>query len=76
MNELVAWPPQGPNNAKDFSSGPDSGKPLEDTSSRSMTDFLGTSDGLELVRAFMAVKDAKVRRPIVNLTKAAAAHEE
>jgi hypothetical protein len=39
-------------------SGPDSGKPLADTSSRSMTDFLGTSDGLELVRAFMAVKDA------------------
>jgi len=52
-------------------SGPDSG-----TSSRSMTDFLGTSDGLELVRAFMAVKDAKVRRRIVDLTKAAAAHEE
>ena len=24
-----------------------------------MTDFLGTSDGLELVKAFMAVKDAK-----------------
>src|SRR3954462_1232159 len=43
-------------------SGPDSGKPLADTSSGSMTDFLGTSDGLELVRAFMAVKDAKVRR--------------
>jgi transcriptional regulator with XRE-family HTH domain len=57
-------------------SGPDSGKPLADTSSRSMTDFLGTSDGLELVRAFMAVRDAKVRRRIVDLTKAAAAHEE
>jgi len=40
-----------------------------------MTDFLGTSDGLELVKAFMAVKDAKVRRRIVDLTKAAAAHE-
>ena len=57
-------------------SGPDSGKPLADTNSRSMTDFLGTSDGLELVRAFMAVKDAKVRRRIVDLTKAAAAYEE
>jgi transcriptional regulator with XRE-family HTH domain len=56
-------------------SGRDSGKPLADTSSRSMTDFLGTSDGLELVRAFMAVKDAKVRRRIVDLTKAAAAQE-
>ena len=50
--------------------GPESGKPLADTSSRSMTDFLGTSDGLELVKAFMAVKDAKVRRRIVDLTKA------
>src|SRR3954464_4150740 len=57
-------------------SGPDSGKPLADTSSRSMTDFLGTSDGLELVKAFMAVKDAKVRRRIVDLTKAVAAGEQ
>jgi len=36
---------------------------LADTSSRSMTDFLGTSDGLELVRAFMAVK---MRRSVVG----------
>ena len=57
-------------------SGPDLGKPLVDTSSRSMTDFLGTSDGLELVKAFMAVKDAKVRRRIVDLTKAVAAGEQ
>ena len=55
---------------------PDLGKPLVDTSSRSMTDFLGTSDGLELVKAFMAVKDAKVRRRIVDLTKAVAAGEQ
>ena len=61
---------------KGVPSGPDSGKPLADTSSRLMTEFLGTSDGLELVRAFMAVKDAKVRRRIVNLTRAAAAQEE
>ena len=26
-----------------------------------MTDFLATSEGLELVKAFMAVKDSKVR---------------
>ena len=55
---------------------PDSGKPFADTSSRSMTDFLGTSDGLELVKAFMAVKDGKVRRRIVDLTKAVAAGEQ
>src|SRR5215212_4366143 len=47
-----------------------------DRSSRSMTDFLGTSEGLELVKAFMAVKDAKVRRRIVDLTKAVGAGDE
>ena len=57
-------------------SGPDSGEPLADTSSRSMTDFLGTSDGLELVKAFMAVKDAKVRRRIVDLTRAVGAGDQ
>jgi len=41
-----------------------------------MTDFLGTSDGQELVKAFIAVKDAKVRRRIVDLTKAVAAGEQ
>src|SRR3954453_14672545 len=57
-------------------SGPDSGKPLADTSSRSMTDFLGTSEGLELVRAFMAVNDAKVRRRIGDLTRAVGAGDQ
>jgi len=57
-------------------SGPDSGKPLADTSSRAMTDFLATSDGLELVKVFMAVKDAKVRRRIIDMTKAVASGEE
>src|SRR5215213_2156195 len=41
-------------------SGPDSGGPIVvDRTSRSITDFLATSEGLELVRAFMAVKDQK-----------------
>ena len=47
-----------------------------DRSSRSMIDFLGTSEGLELVKAFLALKDAKVRRRIVDLTKAVAAGEQ
>ena len=55
-------PAHGPAAMKDSLPGSDSGKPLADTSSRSMTDFLGTSDGLELVRAFMAVK---MRRSVV-----------
>ena len=56
--------------------GPDPGGPIVDRSSRAMTDFLATSEGLELVKAFMAVKDAKVRRRIIDLTKAVAAGEE
>src|SRR4051812_45441060 len=54
-----------------------SGGPIVvDRDSRSLTDFLTTSEGLELIRAFIAVRDQKVRRRIVDLTKAAAAHEE
>jgi len=41
-----------------------------------MTDFLATSEGLELVKAFIAVKDAKIRRRIIDLTKAVASGEE
>jgi transcriptional regulator with XRE-family HTH domain len=44
-----------------------------DGQSRSMTDFLATSEGLELVRAFTAIKDSKVRRRIVDVAKAVAA---
>jgi transcriptional regulator with XRE-family HTH domain len=58
-------------------SGPDSDGPINiDRSSRTMTDFLATSEGLELVKAFMAVKDAKVRRRIVDMAKAVASREE
>src|SRR5215203_1260170 len=43
-----------------------SGGPIVvDRDSRSLTDFLATSEGLELVKAFIAVKDQKVRRRIV-----------
>ena len=43
---------------------------------RAITDFVATSEGLELVKAFMAVKDAKVRRRIVDMTKAVGLGEE
>src|SRR5215204_7227869 len=57
--------------------GPDPGGPINvDRSSRAMTDFLATSEGLELVKAFMAVKDAKVRRRIIDMAKAVASREE
>ena len=35
-----------------------------------VNDFLATSDGLALVKAFMTISDAKLRRRIVDLTQA------
>jgi hypothetical protein len=34
-----------------------------------VTDFLATSDGLDLVKAFMCIEDAKLRRAIVLLVE-------
>jgi transcriptional regulator with XRE-family HTH domain len=34
-----------------------------------VSDFLGTSEGLELVRAFTCIEDAKLRRAIVRLVE-------
>jgi transcriptional regulator with XRE-family HTH domain len=41
----------------------------EDRSSGYIADFLTTSEGIELVRAFQGIKDPKVRRRIVDLAK-------
>ena len=38
-------------------------------SSAYVTDFLATSDGLALVKAFMCIEDAKLRRAIVRLVE-------
>jgi transcriptional regulator with XRE-family HTH domain len=53
-----------------------SGPIVVSAGARSVVDFLATSEGLELVKAFVAVKDQKVRRRIVDLTKAAAPPDE
>jgi hypothetical protein len=34
-----------------------------------MNDFLAISDGLDLVKAFMCIEDAKLRRAIVRLVE-------
>ena len=34
-----------------------------------VSDFLATSDGLALTKAFMQIKDAKLRRSIVNIVE-------
>ena len=44
----------------------------EDPSPAYMTDFLSTSDGLQLMRAFVRVRDSRVRKRIVDLVEALA----
>ena len=41
-----------------------------------VSDFLATSDGLALIKAFMRLKDAKLRRCIVELVKQIAGDDE
>ena len=41
-----------------------------------MSDFLATSDGLALTKAFMRIKDAKLRRRIVDLVEQIAGDDE
>jgi transcriptional regulator with XRE-family HTH domain len=51
-------------------------RPVEGTEAPSpayVSDFLATSDGLALTKAFMRIKNAKLRRSIVNLVEAIAA---
>ena len=40
-----------------------------------LTDFLATSDGLSLTKAFMHIPDAKLRRRIVDLVEQIAGEE-
>lgn len=47
----------------------------EDASPAYLSDFLSTSDGIALTRAFLKIPDAKVRRRIVDLVEALAAPE-
>jgi transcriptional regulator with XRE-family HTH domain len=45
------------------------GGAAEAPSSSYVADFLATSDGLDLVKAFMCIEDAKLRRSIVQLVE-------
>ena len=52
------------------------GGPISEPASPAyVSDFLATADGLALTKAFMKVKDAKVRRRIVDLVEAMVAEE-
>ena len=59
--------PGGNVNAEGFSEAP---------SPAYVSDFLATSDGLALTKAFMKVTDSKVRRRIVDLVEAMVAEQE
>ena len=48
----------------------------EASSSNYVVDFLSSSEGLQLNRAFVKIGDAKVRRKIVDLVKALAAEAD
>jgi len=58
--------PSGTTNAEDFSEG---------TSPAYVSDFLATSEGLALTRAFTRITDAKLRRSIVEMVEQIAARE-
>jgi transcriptional regulator with XRE-family HTH domain len=58
--------PSGMANADGASEGP---------STSYVSDFLATSEGLTLTRAFTRIADAKLRRSIVELVEQIAAHE-
>jgi transcriptional regulator with XRE-family HTH domain len=47
----------------------------EDASPSYISDFLATSEGLALTRAFTSISDAKLRRSIVDLVEQIAARE-
>jgi transcriptional regulator with XRE-family HTH domain len=53
-----------------------SGGMSESASPAYVSDFLATSDGLALTKAFTRLKDAKLRRSIVDLVEQIAAREE
>jgi transcriptional regulator with XRE-family HTH domain len=46
-----------------------------ESSSTYVSDFLSTSEGVQLVKAFLAIKDPKVRRKVVELMAALASDE-
>jgi transcriptional regulator with XRE-family HTH domain len=59
------------------SSGTESAGSLDEAPSPAyVADFLATSDGLALTRAFVRIKDAKLRRRIVDLVAQIAGDEE
>ncbi|HMQ58390.1 MAG TPA: helix-turn-helix transcriptional regulator, partial [Rhizobiaceae bacterium] len=49
---------------------------LQENSSSYVVDFLSSSEGIQLNRAFVKIGDVKVRRKVIDLVKALASEEE
>nr|WP_272214115.1 helix-turn-helix domain-containing protein [Marinicella sp. W31]MDC2876447.1 helix-turn-helix domain-containing protein [Marinicella sp. W31] len=56
--------------------GPNAAGMAEASSSSYVVDFLSSSEGLQLNRAFVKISDAKVRRKLVDLVKTLAAEAD
>lgn len=48
----------------------------EDDGSTYVVDFLNSSEGLQLTRAFIKIRDAKIRRRIIDLVKSLASEDD
>ena len=48
----------------------------EPKSTHYVVDFLSSAEGLQLNKAFIRIKDAKLRRKIIDLVRALAGEEE
>jgi transcriptional regulator with XRE-family HTH domain len=48
----------------------------ESSSSTYMSDFLSSNEGVQLVKAFLAIKDPKIRRKVVELIAVLASEED
>jgi hypothetical protein len=61
----MPWPIHG----RSAFAGPVAKTPADDPSSAYVADFLATSEGLALVKAFVCIEDPKLRRAIVRLVE-------
>jgi transcriptional regulator with XRE-family HTH domain len=55
---------------------PEPGGMAEGRSATYVVDFLSSSEGIQLNKAFVRIKDAKLRRKIIDLVRAVAGTEE
>ncbi|SDB50938.1 Transcriptional regulator, contains XRE-family HTH domain [Bauldia litoralis] len=55
---------------------PEAGGMAEQQSASYVVDFLSSSEGIQLNKAFVTIKDAKLRRKVIDLVRAIAGSED